>query len=97
MLRLLPYIGIFKEDVNNPTQDTVLNVSQLTDNDDFIWASKQESKNEAQGPGNIGIQSWEPKPEVIQSGSQKPNMGYSQYHMVRSTGQDTNGNMFEWW
>lgn len=67
-------------------QDNVLKVSHLTDNDDFIWANKQERKNEAQGPGNIGIQTWEPKPEVIQSGSQKPNMGYSQCHKVRNTG-----------
>lgn len=95
MLRLLPYIGIFKNDVNNPIQDNVLKVSQLID-DYFIWASKQKSKNEVQDPGNIGIQSWEPKPEVIQSDSQKPSMGYSQCHMVRNTGQDTNGIMFEW-
>lgn len=69
-------------------------------NDNFIWASKQESKNEAQGrsrAGKFGIPSWEPKPDVIQSGSQKPNMGYSQCHMVRNTGQDTHGIVCEWW
>lgn len=48
-----------------------------------------------EGLGKFGIQSWELKPEVIQSGSQKLNMGYSQCYMVRNTGQVTNGIMFE--
>lgn len=57
--------------------------------------NKKARMKPREGLGKFGIQSWEPKPDIIQPGSQKPNMGYSQCHMVRNTGQDTNGIMFE--
>lgn len=56
-------------------------------------SGKQREQKLSPGLGEIGIQSSVQKSKVIQSGTQKPNMGYGQCQMMRTTGGDTSGIM----